>query len=212
VEARALIAGSIESDGELAADWLHEPHSPTLESITTLLTGLNAVDQTTSGNFTIDFLVHDSERFDALVRAFEALKHDKEIEQQRDEEDWLLYFDDEALTHFWWPTAEERRAYWLRYQTAPRAEVFQDEPQPPWDLLSMIDAIYNGDYALISCVLTSPDTGRLEFYPYGWPFGGTESLHALVEAFGFEMVDDSYDRMWDKFRAKDNAQKDAPPA
>ena len=166
------------------------------------------MDQTTSGNFAIDFLVHDSARFGPLVRAFEALKHDKATGQQRDEEDWLLYFDDAALGHFWWPAAAERRAYWLRRQMAPLVEAFRDEPQEPWEFVTMIDAIYSGDYELVSCVLTSPSTGRLEFYPYGWPFGGTESLHALVEAFGFEVLHDSYHRMWDNFPQADRVQAD----
>jgi hypothetical protein len=57
----------------------------------------------------------------------------------------------------------------------------------------MIDVFKNGDYDLVSCQMLSADTARLEYNPHGAPFGGTDCMKALTEAFGFRVIRDYWE-------------------
>jgi hypothetical protein len=138
----------------------------------------------------VEFAVGDMARFDTLCAAFAAVKHDKDADSWRAEEDWLEVFDDVALAHFWWPTAEERNAFWARWEAAPVPQRFADPSlQPPsWDFLSMIEAFQDGEYTLLACRLVEEDRARLEFDPEAYPYGGTGCFHMLIQAFGFRVI------------------------
>ncbi len=51
----------------------------------------------------------------------------------------------------------------------------------------MIDACRNGDYRLIGLRQLRPAVARIEYEPFGTPYGGTACMVALVEAFGFRV-------------------------
>lgn len=55
----------------------------------------------------------------------------------------------------------------------------------------MIDAFRNGDYDLLGCRRASLRIGRLAFEPFGWPYGGTGCMRALIEAFGHRVTADA---------------------
>jgi hypothetical protein len=57
-------------------------------------------------------------------------------------------------------------------------------PEPPWDFASMIDAIVNAEYELLGVTDVGSGQARVEFDPYSYPYGGLDSLRALVRAFG----------------------------
>jgi hypothetical protein len=138
----------------------------------------------------IEFAVDDATRFATLCAAFTVLKHDKEAEVFRDEEDWLLLFDDAALAHFWWPTAEEQAVHVARWHATPVEQRLSDASYwpPSWDFLSMIDAFKNGDYALLACRMIDDGRARLEFSAYAYPYGGTGCMNMLITAFGFRVI------------------------
>jgi hypothetical protein len=135
----------------------------------------------------VEFAVDDQARFDALCTAFAGLKHDKDADSWRVEEDWLELFDDAALAQFWWPTPEELNAYRERWESAPVPQRLYDPSfhPPSWDFSSMIEAFKNGDYTLVACRLAPEGRARLEFDPHGYPYGGTGCFHMLIQAFGF---------------------------
>ena len=142
-------------------------------------------------SFFVAFSVDDDERFDALCAAFEAIKHDKDTGEWRDEEDWLAYFDDDALAHFWWPTKEEKDEHWRRWENAPIPEQLTDpalEP-PSWDFLSMIGAFQDCEFDLLACRMVDEQSGRIEFDPQAFPYGGTGCIQMLVRAFGFNVTE-----------------------
>ncbi len=116
------------------------------------------------------------------------------FEKRRRYREWSVLFDERALAHFWWPSRRERREYRVRYQATPMPEralyEYQYRGEHGWDFLAMIAWIQEGFYTLVSCQKTSPTTARLEYYPQGLPFGGTEPLHALIEAFDFTVTYD----------------------
>ncbi|SFI69988.1 MULTISPECIES: hypothetical protein [unclassified Bacillus (in: firmicutes)] len=61
----------------------------------------------------------------------------------------------------------------------------------PWDFESMIKAFACGGYELISCEKVLTNIGRIEFYPYAWPYGGSDVFRALNEYSGFKIIDES---------------------
>ncbi|MFL5664687.1 MAG: hypothetical protein ACJ8BW_25570 [Ktedonobacteraceae bacterium] len=161
----------------------------------------------------IDFQVTDQERFQVLCHAFEILKQEKlhllaaTFEEENAEEenaetentqeqtlqrlvDTLFdVFDEQALSHFWWPSRQERDAYWKQWWATPVSQRFTDPTlKTLWDFESMIDSFLSGEYELVSCSLWTPDTGVLEFSPFAFPYGGTGCMKALIEAFDFRVI------------------------
>lgn len=47
----------------------------------------------------------------------------------------------------------------------------------------MIGAIKAGEYELVACKQVDDNTGRLEYEPLAWPYGGEGCLHMLIQAF-----------------------------
>jgi hypothetical protein len=138
----------------------------------------------------VEFAATDMTRFGAICAAFAALKHDKQVNSWRDDEDWLELFDDAALSQFWWPTPEEREAWRNRWEAAPVPERLNDPSytSPSWDFLSMIEAFENGEYGLVACRVVEGTRARLEFDPDAFPYGGTGCFRMLVRAFGFQVT------------------------
>lgn len=126
------------------------------------------------------FRVTDKERFMVLARVFEILKQAKQtllvqgeshemIEQLID----MLFdlLDDQVLSHFWWPSRQQR--------------LTDVALKHPWDFEAMVESFMNGDYELVACSNYVSDVGIFEFFPYGFPYGDTESMKALIRAFDF---------------------------
>ena len=58
-----------------------------------------------------------------------------------------------------------------------------------WDLEDILDCILTGEYDLLA--VTFSETGRLEYDPHSFPFGGTDPMRALIKSFGFTVSHDS---------------------
>lgn len=136
--------------------------------------------------FEIKFSIPSDERFGKLVEAFSSLRDAKLSEQPPDAEDkfWLGFFDSQALAHFWWPDEAERDEWSRRWLSTPVGKRM-DEPslKTDWHFASMIEAVLSGEYDLLECKQIAPGEGRLRFDPHAWPYGGSDSLVALIEAF-----------------------------
>ena len=136
--------------------------------------------------FYVEFEVSSEENYRRLDAVVAALAIAKRAEDFRNDAHWLAYFDHAERSHFWWPTEAEREQWRRRWQAAPVPLRLSDPSflPPAWDFGSMIDAFSMGDYDLLGCRRQSPQTGRLDFEPHGWPYGGTGCMRALIEAFG----------------------------
>lgn len=133
----------------------------------------------------VDFSISSPERFAALQRVFAELKHDKDADDWRSNEDLLKLFDAEALSHFDWPPDDMRRQRLEDLRTRPIIETPTDQATGlTWDFDSLLDAFANGDYNLLSCEMTDDRQARLSFYSLAYPYGGVGCMVALVEAFG----------------------------
>jgi len=132
----------------------------------------------------IEFTVQSPERFSALQRAFIELKHDKDADDWRLNEEMLKCFDDQSLSHFHWPAEDERHQRLEDLRTRPvRTTPTERTTHQKWDFDSLIHAFVNGEYQLMSCDLTEDGKARLNFYSLAYPYGGVGCMVALVEAF-----------------------------
>jgi hypothetical protein len=58
-------------------------------------------------NSAIKFEVLDYDRFGMLTRVFDELRAAKQSRMFPDGDYWQSFFDQEALSYFWWPTDQE---------------------------------------------------------------------------------------------------------
>lgn len=150
----------------------------------------------------VEFGVDDWDRFEALSYVFSALRQDKEkqiaaldngtsTEVFRKDREWISLFDQEARSHFQWPT--EDLTYRSEQQNFDPGETHSPDSgrKSSWSLLATIEAFKNGEYELLACRPISSDRARLEFDPPGFPYGGTECMKVLIEAFGFRVLSEN---------------------
>ena len=140
-------------------------------------------------DFFIEFEVANEDRFRMVATVFDALRVAKQTDEWKDDDFWLAFFDQDARSHFWWPTAAEMEDWNRRWFSTPVPERFTDPSlMTPWTFGSMIDAFQNGDYDLLVCERKPERVARLSFDPHGWPYGGTGCMRALVESFGHRVT------------------------
>ena len=163
----------------------------------------------------IEFEIGDNNRFADLQKMFAKLKEVKNdliqdvylTEKQTssdyvdpvDKFQWRDYLDDEAIEWFndtFDFNSEEGIIYWkLLELTEPEIRFQHPFFKTPgnWYFESMLDAIFNGDYSLISLVKEG-DSGCLYYNPRAYPFGGSGSLIELIESFGNKITYDSWQK------------------
>jgi hypothetical protein len=141
-------------------------------------------------DFYVEFEIASDASFRKLSEVYAALAMAKTNDDWKDDPYWLAFFDDEARKSFWWPTEAELRDWERRWFSTPLETRWTDPSlRTKWIFGSLIDAFRDGDYAILGCRRTSDDRGRMEFDPYGWPYGGTECMRILAESFGHGVVD-----------------------
>lgn len=155
------------------------------------------------GNFYIEFKITDKERFENLLIFFDKLKEIKNLINSDENEidpinhfDWLDLLDEKSLKWFensFDFNSSEGKIYnqlWeLTDHTLRIQHPFFITPGN-WDLETLLDSIFNGDYELVEIVVKKEKIAELKYYPYGAPFGGTECLVSLLECFGQEVISD----------------------
>jgi hypothetical protein len=132
----------------------------------------------------LEFRAPDNDRFQMLQKVFYELKKSKEGGGiDADDGGWKTFFDEKTMKHFL--TEEEFK----KVSKMPRASLFQFKPNK-WHFESMLDAVNNCECELVSCELFSEKdrVARMEFYPISYPYGGTDALQCLIEAFGFKVT------------------------
>jgi len=141
----------------------------------------------------IEFTIHSRDRLHQLRRVVLELQRDKADNNRRDSTALQSLFDQDALSHFSWPTPEGRVE--RLHDLATRPVLLTPTEQAVgqcWDFDSMIHAIMEGEYDLLGCEPSVPGKAVLRFDAQAYPYGGVGALVALVEAFGFAVsgIDD----------------------
>ena len=163
--------------------------------------------QKDSDYFQIKF-IYDKARFARLVAFFNKLKAVKNGEVQDDwgdiedicsDEIWSEFLDDEAVEWFagaFDTDGVEGQVYHKLWElTKPKIRVSHPFFIVPgsWDLESILDAIFNCEYDLIQIeAIEGSEEAVLYYNPHAQPFGGTESLVQLLEAFGCRVTYDTW--------------------
>lgn len=132
----------------------------------------------------VEFTISSPERFSALQRAFAELKHDKDADDWRSNDELLEFFDAESRSHFYWPPDDVRRQRLEDLRTRPiLVAPTESATGLRWDFDSLMDAFVNGEYNLLSCEIIGGEKGRLNYYALAYPYGGVGCMVALIEAF-----------------------------
>lgn len=157
--------------------------------------------------FFVEFQIGSQPRFEALRRFFLALKVEKdrfclesceETGMNPEELNWYQFLDLEAVEWFsdtFDFQSDEGKTYQkLCELTDPEVRWAHPMFTHPghWDFDSLIEALFEGEYALIDLIQEEKMTGVLYYDPWAGPFGGTESLVELIESFGNTVTWDSW--------------------
>ena len=154
----------------------------------------------------IEFKIGSLARFAGLKGLFDKLKSVKDswiqdtyLTQKQSDSNykdpvdsfpWRDYLDEDAKK--WFNNTfdfnnEEGIIYWKLWElTAPEIRLEHPFFKTPgnWYFESMLDAIFNGDYSLISLTKEKDNQGCLYYNPHAYPFGGSRSLIELISSFG----------------------------
>ncbi|WP_196892949.1 hypothetical protein [Aureivirga marina] len=152
----------------------------------------------------LEFEIENEERFHLLKNIFLKIKREKEtyfktnIEPSDKLEDWNHYLDENAIQYFnkreLILDSEEQKIYnKLWHLTDPQIRIHHPmfNTNDNWSFDGTISTIFEGEYDLIS-IEKHYNKGKLTIEQHGIPFGGTESLVQLIEAFGNKVTHDSW--------------------
>lgn len=140
----------------------------------------------------VTFNLADDERFLRITELFSAIAAAKVTGDFRDDSYWEAFLDERSRGAFWWPTEAEAQDWQRRWFATP-LEKRADDPslRTPWMYGSLVDTARTGEFARLACRRTGVTSGAVEIEPVAWPFGGTDWVHALIEAFGGEITGDT---------------------
>jgi hypothetical protein len=136
----------------------------------------------------VEFNPKDSISLRRSIDFFELIKSSKNQDEPPDEAQLANFLSDAEQSYFWNPTPQEQAAWSKEWFSTPIP--IRHSPQmllPEWQFGSMLEAFWQGDYALGSI----QDNARqyvLTFSPNGYPFGGTGCMVAMLESFGHEVT------------------------
>lgn len=159
----------------------------------------------------LQFDVAAPTRLPALEKMFLALKQEKAILQEliddvpseenfqpESEPNWIDYLDEEAIAWFadTFDYQSDEGMVYQRLWELTEPDLRFDHPMfnfpGNWDFESMIDSLFHNECIYDELVRLSPAEGKLIYTPLAFPFGGSESLVALIESFGQIVTFDSW--------------------
>lgn len=129
--------------------------------------------------------------------AAEAPSSHAHLDLAADDPRWHDYLDEAAKRHFEAAFDYESsagttyRRLWALTHPSRRSDPIFTLPGP-WDFGAVLHALYDGEYLLDTLTEVEPGHGVLTYTPLAGPFGGTESLVQLVEAFGQRVTFDAW--------------------
>lgn len=136
----------------------------------------------------LEFIPADTGALSRAQQIFELIRSMKSGEVPVDEARITELLTADERAYFWDPSVEEMaewNAHWKSTPVAVRTSPAMILPQ--WDLESMYEAMWNGEYELIGI---SEENGKhfLAFNPEAYPYGGVASMIAFLECFGHNVV------------------------
>lgn len=126
-----------------------------------------------SQNCYIEFDIFESKNFDDLKNAFNLVKEAKNKEQPQTDQFWINNLPDYFLRQFYFGEDDIKP----KYKTADLSEF-------TWHFYSLISLLQR-DYDIYyeECFKISSNQGRLEYNPFGYPYGGITGLVTFINSF-----------------------------
>lgn len=134
-------------------------------------------------NCYIEFEFSKDKYFTDLLSVFEKVKDAKNNSQPKEDSYWIKSFPDYSL----------RKFYFLESDNKPEFETAKEEEEHSWHFYSLIELLQsNYDIKYQCCLKSNANKGRLEYYPFGYPYGGIEGLVTFVGSFNCKptIIDD----------------------
>lgn len=138
--------------------------------------------------FYVEFEPKDSESLYRSVGLFRMIKAAKETDEVVNNQPFVTYLTDVERAYFWNSSPEEAKEWHDEWFSTPIK--IRHSPKmlsPKWDLESMLEAFWNGDYDLVA-IQEQHGKHCLMFDPHGHPYGGTSCMVAFLECFGHSVV------------------------
>ena len=124
-------------------------------------------------NCYIDFEINNYEKFNSLKKTFELFKIAKNNDEPKDDDFWVNNFPKYALEKF----------YFLETDIKPNFETSKIG-EFTWHFYSLIELLEkNYEIEYISCTEIENNKGRIEYYPYSYPYGGITGIITFVNSF-----------------------------
>ena len=140
----------------------------------------------------VRFRVRDETSLASVERVVQLFREEAKSEKKRTDEEWKALFkalfNEQSLKYFWWPSAEELeewKALWLGTHYTKRHLL----PRTRWHFGSFIETVRTNEWELLGVKRLPDGQAEIEFMSYSYPFGGTDCLVALAEAFGNEVIE-----------------------
>jgi hypothetical protein len=133
-------------------------------------------------NCYIEFDFSEENNFGDLKHTFELIKEAKNAGRPQPDEFWLANFPDYSLKRFNFFETDLKPIL----QTADNGEFTWHF----YSLTSLLQTDYDIDY--VSCFKLSDQRGRIEYLPFGYPYGGITGLITFVASFNCkpDIIDD----------------------
>lgn len=123
-----------------------------------------------SANCFIEFDFSEDKNFNDLLSVFEKFKEAKNNKQPQEDEFWLNSFPDYALQYYNYSETD------IKLNT--------NEEDFTWNFDALIELLQtNIEAEYRECFKINITKGRLEYYPWSYPYGGIDGLLTLVRAF-----------------------------
>jgi hypothetical protein len=124
-------------------------------------------------NCYVEFEILNEISFNDLTRTYKEITDAKNSAQPREDEFWLAAFPDYVIKRFYFIEGDKVPGYKTDKKTKNNWHFYA--------LTSLLQTNYDLEYKELK---RTGLTGRLEYYPFGYPYGGVEGLIIFIEAFG----------------------------
>jgi hypothetical protein len=136
----------------------------------------------------IKFSASNSAALSRTQQVFDLIRKMKSGEVELDEARITASLTEAERSYFWSPSPEEMAEWNAHWQNTPVAiRTSSSMVVPQWDIESMYEALWNGEYELVGIIQEQAEH-YLAFNPAAYPYGGVSSMIAFVECFGHRVV------------------------
>lgn len=127
----------------------------------------------------IEFEMNDNDKFNDLLKLLDFISTSKKSGDYKSDKYWLDTFPDYTLKHYYFADSDLKPEF-----ITSKAE------GGTWHFYSMIEhLVENIEIEFLECKNFGNGRARLEFYAFGYPYGGITGLTMFLKSFGFKAIE-----------------------